>query len=306
VIAKSGAEILRLWAAAVDYTEDVRCSDEILLRVVDAYRKFRNTLRYALGNLDGFEPSRDSVPFDELLEIDRWALSSLDRVIAKVSDGYEDYNFQAVYRTLYDFVTVTLSARYFDIIKDRLYIYAPRSKARRSAQTAVFKIAESLATMLAPILAFTSDEAYENIPGVEYGSVHLARFPEPAGAEDPELLEKWEKIFSIRDEVLKKLEEARNEKVIGSGLQAKVLLTADAGTREFLRPYFDELRYIFIVSQVEVIEGDRLSVEIAKADGEKCERCWNFSVRVGEDDRYPTVCERCVAALDEMFRAETA
>jgi isoleucyl-tRNA synthetase len=306
VIAKSGAEILRLWAAAVDYTEDVRCSDEILLRVVDAYRKFRNTLRYALGNLDGFDPSRDSVPFEEMLEIDQWALLSLDRVIAKVSDAYEDYNFQAVYRTLYDLVTVTLSARYFDIIKDRLYIYAPRSKARRSAQTAVFKIAESLSTMLAPILAFTSDEAYENIPGVEYESVHLAHFPEPAGAENAELLARWERMFTIRDEVLKRLEAARNEKVIGSGLQARVLLTVDAETFEFLRPYLGELRYIFIVSQVEVSEGESLSVEILNADGEKCERCWNFSEKVGEDDRYPTVCERCIAALDEMFKADAA
>jgi len=300
VIAKSGAEILRLWAAAVDYTEDVRCSDEILLRVVDAYRKFRNTLRYALGNLDGFDPAADSVSEEELLEIDRWALASLDRVIEKVLAAYGSYNFQSVYRTLYDFVTVTLSARYFDIIKDRLYIAAPRSVARRSAQTALYRIAEGLACLTAPILAFTSDEAYENLPGERPGSVHLAEFPASGGSADPDLLARWERLFAIRDEVLKKLEDARNEKVIGSGLQAKVVLTADSESYEFLSYFEDQLRYIFIVSQVELVEGDSLSAKIENADGEKCERCWNYSTRVGDDPRFPTVCERCVEALDEM------
>ncbi|REJ75749.1 MAG: isoleucine--tRNA ligase [Acidobacteria bacterium] len=306
VIEKSGAEILRLWAAAVDYTEDVRCSDEILLRVVDAYRKFRNTIRFALGNLDEFDPERDLLEPDELQEVDRWALASLDVVIGKVLKGYEDYNFQAVYRTLYDFVTVTLSARYFDIIKDRLYIYAPRSAERRSAQTAVYRIAESLTTMMAPILAFTSDEAYENLPGKRSESVHLAKFPVTAGMIDEKLLDRWERLYSIRDEVLKKLEEARNEKAIGSSLQAKVLLTVDPDTFEFLKDYSSELRYIFIVSQVEVSEGNAISARIAKADGEKCERCWNFSTQVGDDSRYPTVCERCVEALDVILAAEDA
>ena len=300
IIDKSGAEILRLWAAAVDYTEDVRCSEEILQRVVDAYRKFRNTLRYALGNLEGFNPESDSVGQDNMQEIDRWALASLDQVVERVTKGYEDFDFQMVYRTLYDFVTVTLSARYFDIIKDRLYIAAPKSEARRSAQTAVYKIADSLSRLIAPILAFTSDEAFENLPNQNHASVHLAEFPKASGAVDRKLLSRWERIFSLRDKVLRELETARSEKQIGSPLQAKVALTLGADDFEFLSRYAGDLRYIFIVSQVELVQGDDLAVKVLNADGEKCERCWNFSTQVGEFDEFPTVCERCFEALGEL------
>ena len=306
IIDKSGAEILRLWAAAVDYTEDVRCSEEILLRVVDAYRKFRNTLRYALGNLDGFDPKNDAVPAAEMLEIDRWALASLREVSAKVTGGYERYDFQAAYNALYNFCTVTLSARYFDIIKDRLYIFAPRSTDRRSAQTALYVIADTLCRLLAPILAFTSDEAWENLPGQDIASVHIAEFPKTEAQDASALMANWERLFAIRDEVLKALEEARNAKQIGSSLEAKVVLTADKDTTHFLAGYFDELRYIFIVSQVEVHEGEKPGVEIRKADGTKCERCWNYSVRVGEFSKYPTVCERCAEALTKIEGAATA
>ncbi len=305
IIDKSGAEILRLWAAAVDYTEDVRCSDEILSRVVDAYRKFRNTLRYALGNLDGFDITTDGVSESEMLEMDRWAIASLNEVIAKVLKGYEDYDFQSAYLAIYNFCTVALSARYFDIIKDRLYIFAPKSRERRSAQTALYKITDSLCRLMSPILVFTSDEAWENLPGQTVPSVHIAEFAK-AEAADAGLLSRWERVFAIRDEVLKALEEARNAKQIGSSLDAKVLLTADAETTRFLLDYFEQLRYIFIVSQVEVHEGDALKVEIRKADGAKCERCWNYSVRVGEFEKYPTVCERCAAALSEIEKAAAA
>ena len=300
VVKKSGADVLRLWVAAADITQDVRVSDEILQRVVDAYRKIRNTLRYTLGNLDGFNPEVDTVSLQEMLEIDRWALASLDRATEKVLRGYEDYDFQAVYHTLYSFCTVTLSARYFDIIKDRLYIFAPNSLERRSAQTALYEIADKLTRLVAPVLAFTADEAWENLPNQNLQSVHLAEFPRVSGTDNSELLANWERIFAIRDEVLKKLEEARNAKEIGSSLEAKVKLTVDKETVRFLISYFEDLRYIFIVSQVEVHEGDEFQVEIMKADGEKCERCWNYSIRVGEFEKYPTVCERCAAALAEI------
>ncbi|HLM59498.1 MAG TPA: isoleucine--tRNA ligase [Pyrinomonadaceae bacterium] len=303
VVNKSGAEVLRLWAAAVDYTEDMRCSDEILSRIVDAYRKFRNTLRYALGNLDGFNPETDKVSLQEMLEIDRWALAELDGVIEKILRGYEAYNFQTAYQTIYNFVTVTLSARYFDIIKDRLYIYAPKSVERRSAQTALYEISDKLCRLLAPILVFTSDEAFENRPHQKLESVHLAEFPKISGVRDAQLLSNWERIFSIRDVVLKALEEARNAREIGSSLEAKIILNADKETTRFLIPYYEDLRYIFITSQVEVHEGDQLKVEIQKADGAKCERCWNFSTRVGEFTAYPTVCERCAAALSQIEKA---
>ncbi len=302
VVSKSGAEVLRLWAAAVDFTEDMRCSDEILSRIVDAYRKFRNTLRYALGNLDGFNPETDTVAFQEMLEIDRWALAELGIVTSKVLGGYEEYNFQTAYQTLYNFVTVVLSARYFDIIKDRLYIYAPKSLERRSAQTALYQITDALCRLLAPILVFTTDEAWENMPHQKTESVHLAEFPKVSGADNSSLLADWERIFSLRDEVLKRLEEARNARLIGSSLEAKVILTVDKTTMRFLIAYYEDLRYIFIVSQTEVHEGDALNVEIQKADGAKCERCWNYSIKVGEFEKYPTVCERCAAALTEIER----
>ena len=300
IIDKSGAEILRLWAAAVDYTEDVRCSDEILSRVVDAYRKMRNTLRYALGNLAEFDPARDSVAPNEMLDVDLWALAGLNDVTAKVLAAYEAYDFQAAYNALYNFCTVTLSARYFDIIKDRLYIFAPRSLERRSAQTALYKIADALCRLLSPILVFTSDEAWENLPARDVPSVHIAEFPVAIHVDNSSLADNWERVFSIRDEVLKALEEARNDKQIGSSLEAKVILTTDAAATRLLLDYYDQLRYIFIVSQVEVHEGEKFAVEIQKADGQKCERCWNYSTRVGEFSEYPTVCERCYEALKEI------
>lgn len=306
IIDKSGAEILRLWAASVDYTEDVRCSDEILSRVVDAYRKFRNTLRYALGNLDGFDPSKDSVADSDLLEIDSWALANLETVTAKALKGYQEFDFQAAYGSLYHFCTVTLSARYFDIIKDRLYIYAPNSPERRSVQTALFRLTDGLCRLLAPLLAFTSDEAWENLPGQTIESVHMAEFPAISGADHLELLTRWERLFAVRDDVLKALEEARIAKQIGSSLEAKVVLTADKDTTLFLADYFEQLRYIFIVSQVEVHEGDAFAVKIERAAGEKCERCWNYSTRVGESEQFPTVCERCVSALNERENAAAA
>ncbi len=306
IINKSGADVLRLWVAAVDYTEDVRCSDEILQRVTDAYRKFRNTLRYALGNLDGFNPETDSVSFAEMLEIDRWALASFDEAAKKILAGYEAFDFQAVYQTIYNLCTVTLSARYFDIIKDRLYIYAPRSLERRSAQTALYEMTDKLCRLLAPVLAFTADEAFENLPHQKLASVHLAEFPKISGADNSQLLNDWERIFSIRDDVLKALEEARNAKEIGSSLEAKVILRADGEMTRFLLNYYTDLRYIFIASQVEVHEEGYFSVKIEKADGAKCERCWNYSARVSESEKYPTVCERCVAALSEIEKSAAA
>jgi isoleucyl-tRNA synthetase len=276
------------------------------LRVVDAYRKFRNTLRYALGNLDGFDPATDSVSDDQLLEIDRWALANLDEVTAKVLAGYESYDFQAAYGAIYHFCTVTLSARYFDIIKDRLYILAPRSVERRSAQTALYKISDTLCRLLSPILVFTADEAWENLPGEREDSVHIAEFPKTEETDSAELILRWERIYSIRDEVLKALEDARIAKQIGSSLEAKVVLTADKDTTRFLLDYYSDLRYIFIVSQVEVREGDSTRVGIVKADGEKCERCWNYSTRVGEFEKYPTVCERCIEALNELEKTAAA
>jgi isoleucyl-tRNA synthetase len=307
VIKQSGAEIIRLWCASSNYFDDMRASDEILQRVTDGYRKLRNTARFALGNLYGFDPAQDSVPLEEMEEIDRWALAELDRVLVKVMAAYESFEFHLVYHALYNFATVTLSARYFDIIKDRLYTFAPRSKARRATQTALFRIADALARMLGPILVFTADEIWENLPARSelQPSVHLAEFPKPSGAEQSALLLEWERLFEIRDQVLRVLEEARVAKEIGSSLEAKVTLSATGQALELLRAHQSELRYIFIVSQVELLEGD-LSISVSRAAGEKCERCWNYSTRVGESELYPTACERCVEALEEIERARVS
>ena len=303
VIQQSGAETIRLWCASSNYFDDMRASDEILQRVTDAYRKLRNTARFALGNLYGFEPARDTVPDAKMEEIDRWALAELDRVLAEVAKAYEAYEFHNVYRALYNFATVTLSARYFDIIKDRLYTFAPRNKARRSAQTALLRIADALARTLAPILVFTADEIWENLPDRSEASVHIAEFPKAADLEDPDLAATWTRLFAIRDQVLGELEKARANKIIGSSLEGKVTITDHGDSLQLLQKYQNDLRYIFIVSQVEVGEGPP-KISVSRADGEKCERCWNYSTRVGESERYPTVCERCVVALEEIEQEE--
>ncbi|MBV9924810.1 MAG: isoleucine--tRNA ligase [Acidobacteria bacterium] len=314
----SGADILRLWVTSSDYREDMRCSPEILSRVADSYRKIRNTARFALGNLDGFDPASDGVALGDLHEIDRWALAELDRLVEKALEAYKAYDFHAVYRALDAFCTVTLSARYFDITKDRLYTSAPKSAARRSAQTALNYITDALARLLAPVLSFTADEIWENLPEVkaraasadEGGavppSVHVAEFPVVLSAErEAGLLERWARLFEVRDVVLRALEEARTAKLIGSGLEAHVRLEAKRPTFELLESYREDLRYLFIVSQValtllEAEAGEDVRVTVERAAGRKCERCWNYSTLTGTFTRYPTACERCVEALAEI------
>ena len=319
VIKESGAEIIRLWCASSNYFDDMRCSVEILQRVTDGYRKLRNTARFALGNLHGFDPLRDSVPgnpltawlegTEEMLEIDRWVLAELNRVIQAVREAYEAYEFHSVYHMLYNFCTVTLSARYFDIIKDRLYTFAPRSHGRRSAQTALYIIVHSLARMLAPILVFTADEIWENLPHDDGErtplSVHLAELPSPSPNQDAEILAACAHLFRYRDAVLAKLEEARTSKLIGGSLEARVEISAGEYAYKWLNHYRDDLRYVFIVSQVDLqlnreLGEEDIEIRIGVAEGAKCERCWNYSSRVGESSRYPTVCERCVQALEEI------
>ena len=304
VIKQSGAEIIRLWCASSNYFDDMRGSDEIFQRVMDGYRKLRNTARFALGNLDGFDPERDSVAVEEMEEIDRWALAELNRVTKEVWAAYEAYEFHNVYRALFSFATVTLSARYFDIIKDRLYTFAPRNKARRSAQTVLLQIGDALARMLGPILVFTADEIWENLPGRKEESIHLARLPTASDENHDALLDEWKDLYDIRDKVLWALEEARVAKRIGSSLGAKVILYPSGSALELLQKHQKDLRYLFIVSQVELGDPDArkgvFHITITGADGTKCERCWNYSTRVGESETYPTVCERCVAALQEI------
>ncbi|HYM00689.1 MAG TPA: isoleucine--tRNA ligase, partial [Blastocatellia bacterium] len=283
VVDASGAEILRLWTASSDYHEDMRVSDEILKRQIDAYRKLRNTARFALGNTYDFDPAADSVPYEEMLEIDRWALAINDDVIRKVVQAYEGYDYTTVYHTLYNYATVTLSSIYFDVLKDRLYTFAPKSLSRRSAQTALCRIAETFALLLAPILVFTADEIWGYLPGKRSDSVHLEVFPKPSYEQpDKQLLESWEKLLDVRSAVQKALEERRAEKLIGGSLEAKVTINAPAETLALLQKYADDLPALFIVSQVVLnpSASGNLTVEVAHADGQKCERCWNWSTTV--------------------------
>jgi isoleucyl-tRNA synthetase len=300
VINRSGAEILRLWVASSDYREDMRLSEEILARLVDAYRKMRNTARFALGNLFDFDPETDRVPRDRMWEIDRWALAATNSLARRVIAAYREFEYHAVYHLLYNYSAVTLSAIYFDILKDRLYTFAPKSEGRRSAQTALFEIADKLARLLAPILSFTADEVWENLPGRREPSVHLALFPEPE-PEDEQLLARWEKLFQVRSHVQRALERERERKLIGASLEARVRIRARDETHDLLEEYRDQLASIFIVSEVELERSasEELTVEIERARGRKCERCWNWSETVGRDPRYPTLDARCIAQLEE-------
>ncbi|MBZ5606092.1 MAG: isoleucine--tRNA ligase [Acidobacteriia bacterium] len=299
IIKKGGADLLRLWAASVDFTEDVTLSQTILDRLVEAYRKLRNTFRYALGNLNDFDPAKDSV--DDLLEIDRWALSRMAEVVARCRAAYKELAFHKVYRAVYDFATTDLSAVYFDILKDRLYTSATKSHARRSGQTALYKIHYALTRLVAPLLSFTAEEvwSYTARPSDAPESVHMALFPEPselAPGLDAAKLEKWNVLMLIREDVLKALEEARQAKLIGAPLEARVRLSGYD-----VAGYEAQLPSLFIVSQVVIDAGSEKSVKVERADGVKCERCWKYSTKVGEDAEYPTVCDTCAAALHEML-----
>lgn len=321
VIKSHGAEILRLWAASVDFREDVVISPDILARLTESYRKLRNTFRYCLANLGGFDPATDSVDACALEEIDAWALARAAQMVENAQSAYGTFEFHRVYRALTDFATVDLSAFYFDILKDRLYTAPRRSLRRRSGQTALYWLLNALARVAAPLLSFTADEVWEHMPEdpSREASVHIAQFISPADLRSraPQAIhgkmEKWNRLIDLRNGVLKALEDARRQKMIGGGLEARVYLSAqDPAWRALLDEYRDFLPSLFIVSQVELVSSmppeaggagiPGVQIGITRASGSKCERCWNFSTRVGEDLDFPTVCERCSAALAEIMR----
>ncbi len=305
-----GGEIVRFWVASVDFREDVVGSERLMQTAADNYRKIRNTFRYILGNLDGFDPQTDAVAFGQMESIDQYMLRRTAVLAYALNNWYEEFAFHKIYHRVNDFCIVDLSAFYFDVLKDRLYISAPKSQARRSAQTALWNIGEALVRLLAPITSFTSEEVWQYLPQLpnREASVHLALFPsvkEITPESDPKDDTDWATLRSIRDEVLKALEEARNNKLIGTGLEAQVEVTASDPLYSLLQRYSDQLRYLFIVSAVTLKQGSGngtggVHVEVKKADGLKCDRCWNYSTRVGEDKTYPTVCERCSTVLKEL------
>ncbi|HSN16136.1 MAG TPA: isoleucine--tRNA ligase, partial [Anaeromyxobacteraceae bacterium] len=297
IIKRYGADILRLWVSAADYRDDVRVGDEILSGLAEGYRKIRNTVRWMLGALDGFDPAKDAVPPEEMEPLDRWALAKLAAWDAKVKAAYEDYEFHVAYHATMQFCAVDLSALYFDIVKDRLYTWRRDGKPRRSVQTALHAIAQDVIRLLSPILSFTASEAWGYLPARPVESVFLAGLPSRERPADADALEeRYGKLFEVRAVVQGKLEEARRAKLIGSGLEAKVTVRAEGEQLSLLQSASAELPTLFIVSRVELAEGP-LSAEVERAPGVKCERCWIYAEDVGRNQRHPTVCGKCASAL---------
>jgi isoleucyl-tRNA synthetase len=261
-----------------------------------------------LGNLSDFDPAKDAVPASEIAELDQWILLRAEDLAKRCRAWYDNFEFHKVYHSVYAFATTDLSAIYCDILKDRLYTAATRSKARRSAQTALYRMLDALVRLMAPLMSFTAEEVWEHMK--RPGSVHLALFPEPcelsAGLDDTARARTagWDRLMTVRDSVLKNLETARNEKLIGASLEARVRLSANGDLRPLLERYAHELPSVFIVSQVDldgISAGDALDVKVERATGLKCERCWKYTSDVGSSQKFPTICAACADAVEEIL-----
>jgi isoleucyl-tRNA synthetase len=313
IIKQYGAEVLRLWVSAEDYRDDIRISTDILKRLSEAYRRIRNTCRFLLGNLNDFDPAAHAVPYEEMDELDRFALLQLQDLIDKIRTAYDRFEFHRVYHALHNYCVVDLSSFYLDILKDRLYISAKESQARRSAQTALHEILSSLLKLMAPILSFTAEEAWWCLPHRPSETIHSQQFPPMnSDLQDKALNERWQKILVLRSEVTKALEGARQAKVIGHPLDARVRLALPADWVESLAGQEGLLRSVFIVSQVSFagqgdLENPFASAEIEglfihaePASGEKCERCWVRTETVGQFAEFPTICDRCHSVIQSV------
>lgn len=310
IISQYGADILRLWVASSDYHADIRISKEILKQLSDAYRKIRNTARFILGNLNGFDPDRDAVGEEAMLPIDSWALYAFNELVRKMRQGYDTFEFHQAFHALHNFCVVDMSNFYLDVIKDRLYVEKADSVERRAAQTAMYRILDGLTRLMSPILAFTSDEIWHAMPHRacdDRENVVFNLMPEVQDlSAQKDFIAGWDQIHAIRDVVKKALELARAEKVIGASLDAKVVLFCDEAVYAFAKSVEEELAAAFIVSQIEICQGGDgtyrgevpgLSVTVMHADGEKCPRCWSYGTTVGSDAAFPEVCARCAKAL---------
>jgi isoleucyl-tRNA synthetase len=312
VIKKYGAEILRLWVAGEDYRDDIRISDEILQRLSEGYRRIRNTCRFLLGNLSGFDPARDRVSPEAMESLDRWALHRLQGLVRRVRLAYQRFEFHKIYHAIHNFCVVDLSAFYLDVLKDRLYVSAAASRKRRSAQTALFEITVSLLRLMAPILVFTAEEVWQHLPAFpgRMASVHLAPLPEPVAAyEDDALEEWWARVLGVRGEVNRALEVARVDNVVGHSLDAEVSLGLPDQLQDLLRGQEELLSRVFIVSKVsltqpadikdgiEALAVPGLVIQVRPAPGAKCARCWVHQESVGARGEHPEICSRCLEEL---------
>jgi isoleucyl-tRNA synthetase len=329
-----GADVLRLWVSSVDYTSDVLIGKNILKQLSDVRGKIRNTARFLLGNLHDFDPAQDAVPYEQLPELDRYMLHRITEVFQDVTEAFDTFQFYRFFQTVQNFCVVDLSNFYLDIAKDRLYISAPNSPRRRSCQTVMWIALENLARAIAPVLSHLAEDIWQFLPyATPYKSVFEAGWVK---LEDqwlqPELATKWEQLRDIRTEVNKVMEKARADKAIGSSLEAKLLLSVSdptlRATLQALNPkpnsalstqhsalnHVDELRYLFLTSQVEVLDvaekladakysaqTETVGIGVVKAEGEKCDRCWNYSTFVGQSKDHPLLCDRCIPALEGKF-----
>jgi len=306
IIEKGGAEILRIWVASSDYTQDVKLGPEIIERAVDGYRKIRNTFRFMLGNVFDFSPDQ-AIPENELFPQDRYIILKWRKLLKEVEQDYENFLFHRVYRKLYSFIVMDLSSFYLDILKDRLYTWGKNSHGRKAAQTVLYKILKELLIVFSPIMSYTSEEAYQNLSHREKESVFLEDFPdiEEISAEEEEFLKEFEDIVNMREELQHPMEDARRDKFIGNSLEARVLVKGDS---VLLKKYSKFLPEIFIVSQVDLTneintkysyKGEKFQYGIVHSSGKKCERCWIWSESVGRDKEYPTLCSKCVTVIKE-------
>ena len=323
IIKQSGAEVLRLWVAMVDYREEVRVGKEILARVIEAYRKIRNTLRILVANLYDFDPAKDMLPHDRLHEVDQYALARYGEAASKILRSYDRYEFQTISHTLNHFLTVDLSAFYIDVSKDRLYTFGARSEPRRSVQTAMYTITDGLTRLLAPLLPITTEELWRHLPGERADSVHLADFPIGIAAYvDQPLLARWQRLLALRETVNVELERLRRQKIVGTSLEARVSLRANGEAGVLLERYRDDLATLFITSQVEVITDAAVPstptaddgphwrdingvvlIDVARVAGVKCQRCWRYVAAVSAKAGYVGLCDRCVDVMPEAVSA---
>ena len=304
IFKKYGADLLRLWAGSADYHVDVRCSDAIFKQLSQNYLKFRNTARYCLGNLEGFDPNHLVAP-EEMEELDHWAITKLNQLIAKCFAAYDNYEFHVVSHAINDFCVVELSSFYLDIIKDRLYCEGKDSVKRRSAQTALWMILDTITKLFAPILAFTCDEIWQAMPhreGDDGRNVVLNEMNQPFEkyALDEDAMKQWDKVIEVRTAVNAALEQARAEKKIGKSLEAKVAVTVPVEDAFMMHLGMDYLADLFIVSQVEMEVDKELTVDVFSAEGEKCPRCWKFHPLIGSHSKHPELCPRCAAVVEAM------
>ena len=292
-----GAEIIRLWVAASDYSGDIAGDDKILARVVDAYRRIRNTLRFLLANTSDFDAASEGVPIERMLEIDRWALARAAQLQDEILAHYEAYEFHPVVAKLQVYCSEDLGAFWLDVLKDRLYTTAPDSHARRSAQTALWHVTHAMLRWMAPFLSFTAEEAWKVFAGADSDSLFVETYADTGAWRDDVLLAKWARIREVRDLANKEIEAVRAAGGVGSSLQATLRITAPADLHAVLAGLGDDLRFVMITSAATLAAGDALAVQVTPSGAAKCERCWHWRDDVGHDAAHPTICARCTSNL---------